>query len=89
MGYCVFSKNANLNFSVGKARWRPYGRGSGQIATSPGSYNKEIMIVEKKHDGKAFEIFSDNADLVEYYSSIRNVFTSLFALVGVTKKCPV
>ena len=83
MGYRVFTKSANLNFSVGKVRWRPYGKGSGQVATSPGSYNKEIMVVEKKHDGKAFEIFNDNVDLIEYYGSIRNVFISLFILIAV------
>ena len=82
MGYRVFTKSANLNFSVGKMRWRPYGKGGGKAATSPGSYNKEIMIAEKKRDGKAFEVFNDNSDLAGYYRVIRNVFTSLLALIA-------
>lgn len=38
MGFRTFTKNINLNFSFGKARWRPYAKGMGQIATSPGGF---------------------------------------------------
>lgn len=82
MGYDIFTKNANLNYSIGKMRWRPYGNGGGQIATSPGIYNKELLIVGKKYDGKPLEIFTTNADLADYYRLIRNVFCSLFFLVA-------
>ncbi len=32
MGYKVFFKNINLNYSVGKVRWRPWAERGGQIA---------------------------------------------------------
>ena len=44
MGFRTFTKNINLNFSYGKVRWRPYAKGMGQIAASPGGFNKELMI---------------------------------------------
>lgn len=72
MGYTVFYKNANLNYSIGKVRWRPYGYGMGQIATNPGSYNKELLIVEKKNDGHPFALHTSNADKAAYYKPIRN-----------------
>ena len=33
MGYKVFFKNINLNYSVGKVRWRPWAERGGRIAT--------------------------------------------------------
>lgn len=81
MGYDVITKNANLNYSIGKIRWRPYGVGAGQVATSPGSYNKELLIVGKKRDGKPFNVFNNNADFADYYRPIRNIYISLFVLI--------
>lgn len=80
MDYRVFYKNANLNFSVGKAKWRPYGKGAGQISTNPGTYNKELLIVEKKSDGEAFELHTTNEDKAEYYKPLRNAWL-LFAVL--------
>lgn len=77
MGYKVFFKNANLNYSVAKIKWRPYGRGMGQISTNPGSYNKELLIVEKKDDGKPFELHTTNSDKSNYYKSLRNTWLSI------------
>jgi hypothetical protein len=72
LGYTVFYKNANLNYSYGKVRWRPYGSGTGQITTNPGSYNKELFIVEKKNDGRPYKLHTTNADIAAYYKPIRN-----------------
>ncbi|NLK27869.1 MAG: DUF2812 domain-containing protein [Clostridiales bacterium] len=72
LGYQVFYKNINLNLSVGKVRWRPYGKGTGQIAVNPGNYNKELLIVEKKNDGRCFELHTTNEDRVLYYKALRN-----------------
>lgn len=76
MGYTVFYKNANLNYSISKLRWRPYGHDMGQISTNPGSYNKELFIVEKKNDGHPFELYTANADIAAYYKPIRNSWLS-------------
>jgi len=40
----------------------------------PGSYNKELLIVEKRKDGKPFELHTDPEDLVRYYQSLRNAY---------------
>lgn len=80
IGYQVISKNANLNWSVGKVRWRPYGDGFGKIATSPGNYNKELLIVKKENDRKPFELHTTIEDKMFYYKVQRNAYLSLFLL---------
>lgn len=81
IGYTIFYKNANLNYSIFKMRWRPYGSGAGQISTKPGSYNKELLIVEKKNDGRPFELHTTNADKSEYCKPIRNVWFCLSTML--------
>ncbi len=71
MGYRSFFKNINVNYSLGKVRWRPW---SGKLATSPGSINKELLILEKKKDGKPFELHTDLDDVISYYHNIRNMY---------------
>lgn len=80
LGYKVFYKNINLNILLGKVRWRPYGKGMGQISTNPGSYNKELFIVEKKRDGKPFELYSTNLDKANYFKPLRNAWLAIAAL---------
>jgi len=83
LGYNVFYKNMNLNLSVGKIRWRPYGAGTGQFSTNPGSYNKELLIVEKKSDGKPFALATTNTDKANYYKPLRNTWlTVAFVLLA-------
>lgn len=87
MGFRTFTKNININYSFGKIRWRPWARGGGQIATSPGGYNKEILLLEKKNDGKPFELHTDYNDLIRYYRPIRNAYLCglllpLFMVIG-------
>ena len=47
MGYKVFFKNINLNYSVGKVRLRPWAEMGGRIATNATTFNRELLIVEK------------------------------------------
>lgn len=70
MGFRTFSKNINLNFSYGKVRWRPYGKGMGQLATSPGGFNKELLILEKRKDGRPFELHTDVSDKLNTYKTV-------------------
>lgn len=81
LGYKVFYKNMNLNVSFAKLRWRPFGERMGQISTNPGSYNKEIFIIEKKNDGKAFELRTTNHDKVEYYRPLRNTWLTIAVIL--------
>ena len=56
MGYSVFYKNINLNYSVGKVRWRPWAEIGGRVATNTTTFNRELLIVEKENDGKPFDL---------------------------------
>ncbi len=81
MGLRTFAKNMKLNYSLGKIQWRPYAQGRGMIATSPGSINRELLIVEKQADGKPFELHTDQGDLISYYRNIRRAY--LYGLIAV------
>jgi len=81
LDYTVFYKNVNLNYSIGKVCWRPYGSRGGQIVTNPGSYNKELFIVEKQNDGRPFELYTTNIDKAAYYKPLRNAWLSLAVLL--------
>lgn len=72
MGYKVFYKNINLNYSVGKVRWRPWAEKGGRIATNSTTFNRELLIVEKENDGKPFELYTSYEDKEKYYSNLRN-----------------
>lgn len=74
MGFRTFTKNINLNFSFGKVRWRPYAKGMGQIATSPGGYNKELLIVERKRNGKPFDLHTNVKDKLNAYKTIKRSY---------------
>ena len=87
MGYNVFFKNINLNYSVGKVRWRPWAEKGGCIATNATTLNREILIVEKVNDGKPFELHTSYEDKEKYYRNLRNPWLFLllmFALLTVT-----
>lgn len=62
MGYKVFYKNINLNYSVGKVRLRPWAEKGGRIATNATTFNRELLIVEKDNDGKPFELHTSYED---------------------------
>lgn len=72
MGYKVFYKNINLNYSVGKMCWRPWAEKGGRIATNATTFNRELLIVEKVSDGKPFELHTSYKDKESYYSNLRN-----------------
>ena len=80
MGYKVFFKNINLNYSVGKVRWRPWAERGGRIATNTTTFNREILIVEKTNDGKPFELHTSYDDKEKYYRNLRNPWLFLLLL---------
>lgn len=83
MGYTVFYKNINLNYSVGRVRWRPWAEKGGRIATNATTFNRELLIVEKENDGKPFELHTSYEDKANYYSNLRNPWLLLLLLFGV------
>ncbi len=80
MGYKVFYKNLNLNYSVGKAIWRPWADKGGRIATDKTTLNRELLIIEKENDGKPFEIHSENDDKLKFYKNLQKPLISFFAV---------
>ena len=79
----------NMNYSVGKARWRPWAERGGRIATNATTFNRELLIVEKANDGKPFELHTSYDDKEKYYRNLRNPWLFLllmFALFAVTKQ---
>lgn len=86
MGYRVFYKNINLNYSVGKVRWRPWADKGGRIATNSTTFNRELFIVEKKNDGKPFLLHTTYIDTIAYYTTLRKIYLTyflLFAALGI------
>lgn len=82
MGYKVFHKNINLNYSVGKVRYRPWAEKGGRIATNATTFNRELLIVEKENDGKPFELHTSYSDKVDYYCSLRKPWLCIFLIFG-------
>ena len=82
MGYKVFFKNINLNYSAGKLRWRPWAEKGGRIATNSTTFNRELPIAEKKNDGKLFELHTSYEDKARYYANLRNPRLMLFIFFG-------
>jgi len=81
-GYKVFYKNINLDYSVYKVTYRPGANKSGRISSTNTTYNKELLIVEKKNDGKPFELHTSPEDKIDYYERVRNpwIFITYFLL---------
>ena len=82
MGYKVFFKNINLNYSLGKVRWRPWAEKGGRIATNATTFNRELLIVEKKNDGKPFELHTSYEDKARYYTDLRSPWLLILILFG-------
>lgn len=74
MGYRVFIKSINLNFSIGKVKWRPWAKSGAKWATSSGSFNKELLIVEKRRDGKPLQLHTNVRDLLSGYRAVRKAY---------------
>lgn len=89
MGYKVFYKSINLNYSIGKVRWRPWAEKGGRIATNATTFNRELLIVEKANDGKSFELHTSYEDKESYYSNLRNpwlLMVLMFAIFTVANR---
>ena len=89
MGYKVFYKSINLNYSIGKVRWRPWAEKGGRIATNATTFNRELLIVEKANDGKPFELHTSYEEKESYYSNLRNpwlLMVLMFAIFTVANR---
>lgn len=82
-GYTVFFKNINLNYSVGKVKWRPWAEQGGKLATNGTTFNRELLIVEKENDGKDWDLHTTYEDKKSYYKSIRNPWLFIFIALAI------
>ena len=82
LGYRVFYKNINLDYSIGKVRLRPWAEKGGRIATNRTTYNRELLIVEKENDGKPFEIHTSLSEKIWYYRQLQNPWIFLLVFFG-------
>lgn len=80
LGYKVFYKNINLNYSIGKVRYRPWAEKGGRIATNSTTFNRELLIVEKENDGSEFQLHSSHEDKITYCKTLRNPWLCFFLL---------
>lgn len=64
MGYRVWYKNLNLQWSAGKVQYRPWANPGGRIATSGTTIDKELLIVEKENDGTPFVLHTTYEDRI-------------------------
>ena len=78
-GYRVLPKNANLNFSIGKIKWRPWADDPLHLATKRTTLGREMLIVEKKRDGRPFELHTQAEDKIAYCKNKRKPWLFLFA----------
>lgn len=78
LGYRTLTQGINLNYSILKIRWRPYGHKWGQLSTKPGTYGKEILIVERQSKNEPFVLHSTLSDKADYCKTLRNAWLSLF-----------
>lgn len=86
LGYTVFYKNINLNYSLGKVKYRPWADKGGRFATNATTFNRELLIVGKPNDGKPFELHTTFEDKAQYYQTIRRPWLCsflFFALFGI------
>ena len=86
MGYKVFYKNINLDYSTAKLAFRPWANKGGRLSTNRTTYNKELLIVEKENDGTEFQLHTEKEDQIEYYKRLSHpwyfaVFLSLALMV--------
>lgn len=89
LGYEVFFKNINLNYSVGKVYVNPFNKKGGRIVSDATTLNREIMIVGKIKDGKPFQLRTSVEDKIKYSLALSYPwfgFTVVFAVCAVLLK---
>ena len=80
LGYATFFKNASIDYSVGKVEFRPWAEKGGRVATGKTTLHRELLIVEKKADGKPFDLHTTYEDQLGYYRSMRKPWLFLLLL---------
>lgn len=90
MGYRVFYKNINLDYSAYKLTYRPWADKGGRISTNQTTFNRELLIVEKENDGNPFQLHTEAEDIMDYYKRLSYpwYFAVFFMLAGMILSWP-
>ena len=90
--YESFLRDANYKFwnvqinlgqaSIGRVKIRPYARGTGKIATSPGMINKEILVIEKLVSDGEFKLFTDVQSSISDLKMRRRAYIYLLSIIS-------
>lgn len=82
-GYQVWTKNANLNYALGKIKFRPWAHAGARWAHQGNTYQRELLIVEKKSDGLPFQLHTEGQDQIRSIKNIRRVFAFWILMLAV------
>lgn len=83
IGYKVWYKNINLNYSTGKVAYNPFAEKGGRVISSETTLNRELFIIERTKDTKPFELHTSLEDKLKYYRRLRNGWIYIFGLFTV------
>lgn len=80
MGYVVFYKNINLNYSSGKVVYNPLAEKGGRIISNETTMGKELLIVERTKDMTPFELHTTKEDQKSYLIRLSKCWLCVFAM---------
>lgn len=80
-GFWIAALNT-AQVSFGRAKYRPFARRGGKIATSPGMINKELIIIERKASDSEFKVFSDVQSSLEDLRFRRRSYIYLLGMIA-------
>ncbi len=69
-GYRTFFKNLAMDWNAGKVELRPWAEKGARLSRNSTTYNRELLIVEKKRDGKPFELHTSVEDRLRYAKKV-------------------
>ncbi|MNJ50992.1 hypothetical protein D3C77_462840 [compost metagenome] len=77
-GFHSFSKNMNINVSIGKVKAGSWNKGNGSDLSEPA--NHELLILESKKEEHVTVKVTDSEDIIRKYRDIRGVYFFLLLL---------
>lgn len=80
LGYRTYFKNINLNLDLGDLIWEKLADKGDFFADRATALDRALLIVEKKNDGKPFELHTSYEDKALYYKKLMMPYILLFLL---------
>ena len=80
LGYRTYFKNINLNLDLGDLVWEKLAGKGDFFADRATALDRALLIVEKKNDGKPFELHTTSEDKALFYRKLMIPYLLLFLL---------